>query len=291
VSGSRSLIVTTNEAMSAGDTTPYASVVVNYTANVGSGSFAGPNSSTGFGVALSATTPVSMTAYSNLSSTTTAGTQIGLGIPNALGTTATILTYTNSSGSDTGVNMAWRSRQTTEASAAEANGTLPVGFLLSDVVDVTGMVNSGAASGQTDPFVLQVSYNDALVAPYEATIASGGKLFLATLSGGNWINATDTNFLADTGSTVNNYSGASGGNNAGSWASFVSQFGVTPSTIGNYIGSWGVDQVSNQAWAVVDHNSQFAVIPEPSTLVLGGLALLGFAGVGLRRRRLAKQQA
>ena len=32
-------------------------------------------------------------------------------------------------------------------------------------------------------------------------------------------------------------------------------------------------------------------IPEPSTLVLGGLALLGFAGAGLRRRRLAKQQA
>jgi hypothetical protein len=30
------------------------------------------------------------------------------------------------------------------------------------------------------------------------------------------------------------------------------------------------------------------VIPEPSTLVLGGLALLGFAGAGLRKRRLAK---
>jgi fibronectin-binding autotransporter adhesin len=33
------------------------------------------------------------------------------------------------------------------------------------------------------------------------------------------------------------------------------------------------------------------VIPEPSTLVVGGLTLLGFAGVGLRRRRLAQQQA
>ncbi len=29
-------------------------------------------------------------------------------------------------------------------------------------------------------------------------------------------------------------------------------------------------------------------VPEPSTFVLGGLALLGFAGVGLRRRRMAK---
>jgi autotransporter-associated beta strand protein len=32
-------------------------------------------------------------------------------------------------------------------------------------------------------------------------------------------------------------------------------------------------------------------IPEPSTLVLGGLALLGFAGAGLRRRRIAMTQA
>ncbi len=57
------------------------------------------------------------------------------------------------------------------------------------------------------------------------------------------------------------------------------------------LGSWGVDTVSNTVWAVLDHNSDFAVIPEPSTLVLGGLALLGFAGVGLRRRRMAKQEA
>jgi len=42
---------------------------------------------------------------------------------------------------------------------------------------------------------------------------------------------------------------------------------------------------------VLNHNSDFAVIPEPSTLVFGGLALLGLAGAGLRRRRLAQQQA
>jgi len=34
-----------------------------------------------------------------------------------------------------------------------------------------------------------------------------------------------------------------------------------------------------------------AAIPEPSTLVLGGLTLLGFVGAGLRKRRLAKVQA
>jgi MYXO-CTERM domain-containing protein len=33
--------------------------------------------------------------------------------------------------------------------------------------------------------------------------------------------------------------------------------------------------------------ANISAVPEPSTLVLGGLALLGFAGAGLRRRRLS----
>src|SRR5208283_1966362 len=50
------------------------------------------------------------------------------------------------------------------------------------------------------------------------------------------------------------------------------------------LGDWGVDMTSHTVWAVLDHNSDFAVVPEPSTLSLlaaGGLGLLA----AVRRRR------
>jgi hypothetical protein len=45
------------------------------------------------------------------------------------------------------------------------------------------------------------------------------------------------------------------------------------------LGSYGIDTVNHEVWAVVDHNSEFAVaqaVPEPSswTALLGGLGLL-----------------
>ena len=47
-------------------------------------------------------------------------------------------------------------------------------------------------------------------------------------------------------------------------------------------GSWGFDMPNNKAWAVIDHNSEFGVVPEPATLVL---LASGFGGLLLRRRR------
>ena len=44
------------------------------------------------------------------------------------------------------------------------------------------------------------------------------------------------------------------------------------------LGDWGVDATDQDAWAVVNHNSQFAVVPEHPTLFLATLAIavLGF---------------
>lgn len=55
-----------------------------------------------------------------------------------------------------------------------------------------------------------------------------------------------------------------------------------------FLGSWGRDTATNSVWAVVDHNSDFAVIavPEPaaSALLLAAVAA-GLAGLDRRRRR------
>ena len=226
-------------------------------------------SSTTFGTSLIAATPLSAT-YTNLESNTTGQTSTGTTVP-ALGSTATILTYTNSTGSDNSVSMAWRSRQAGEASPGET-GTLPVGYLISDVVSLTGMVNTtgpNSAPRQTDTFVLEMSYNEALLNGFEASGAAGQKIFLAWRNtGGNWVNAVD-------------------GNIGGTAAFFNRDYAAGDE---NFLGRWGVDTANNTVWAVLNHNSDFAVIPEPSTLVFGGLALLGFASVGIRRRRLAQQQ-
>ena len=55
----------------------------------------------------------------------------------------------------------------------------------------------------------------------------------------------------------------------GSWSDFVayelSLSNPDPSTNLNlYRGSWGVDIIDNVAWAIMDHNGDFAVIPEPA---------------------------
>jgi hypothetical protein len=48
------------------------------------------------------------------------------------------------------------------------------------------------------------------------------------------------------------------------------------------LGDWGVNTANHTVWAVVNHNSQFAVVPEPSTLVLLTAAALGL--LSWRRR-------
>ena len=148
--------------------------------------------------------------------------------------------------------------------------TTPAGGVTNDSQRI-GDVLAFTRTITTDPFVLQLSYSEA------AAIGAYGSesfVFLGWNNGGTWVNAV-------AGNTGNNAIGAQQGF-SGSFALFQSTYG---STISSYLGAWGRDTTANTVWAVLNHNSEFATVPEPSTyvLLLGGLGLLAW----LRRRKVA----
>lgn len=204
--------------------------------------------------------------------------------PIGVGGRARILAGTNSSATGKTVTMGWRSRLTPSEVSPAQHPPMPDSVttgLVSDVVDLNGLGNP------SDPFVLDMTYNPALLPKHNApgieTSLANNKLIymvspLSGIDGTQYVNTVAVN----TGNVVTSPLDRRYGY-VGSYAAFQADAaGGNGGTPGSELGAWGVDTALHEVWAVVDHNSTFAVVPEPSTMLLAGFGLLGL--VGLRRR-------
>jgi len=106
----------------------------------------------------------------------------------------------------------------------------------------------------TDTFVLSLSYT-----------GTPDIAFIQWWDGGSWVNAVD--------------------GNSGGTPSFFGDIAYNQA-LHSSLGSYGFDSGSNTAWAVLDHNSDFVVVPEPSTWLLIGLGL----SVLIARRKLGARK-
>ena len=115
-------------------------------------------------------------------------------------------------------------------------------YLISDVVQLTGATGPLSNLVSFDPTQLP-STN------YEQLAVNAGLISLMALGPNGWTPAVNNNLEFPGTQAQPNY--------AGSYASFTA---ANPSaTVSNSVGSSGVDQTANTAWAVVDQSGQYAV--------------------------------
>jgi hypothetical protein len=260
-----------------------------FTVNVGDATADNTNSTSAFGTALTGVVAAGG-SYRGLQSMVVAASGTG-GAGLAGGTSiAKILGGSNSTAGNQTMSMAWRTRTLAEKAGTTFDPSLlhPTTGIISDVMNLTGIETAGTT---TPPFVLDMSYNPALLpkhnaAGIEQSLANNKLIYLISLN--PTTNLWDKAFAENTGNTVTDPTSANYGFQ-GSFDTFATaRFGTTTPTnaqLATLMGAWGVDIASHETWAILDHNSQFAVVPEPSTLMLAGLGLFGLAGL---RRRVKK---
>lgn len=291
VAGSRAYTVTTAEAAATNDTTAYTPVTVFYQANVGNATADNSNSTTTFGPALTSTVAAGGT-YRGLESQVVATTGAGgAGLAGGSSGLAKLMAGTNGTAGNQTPSMQWRTRTLAEKAGTTFDPSLlhPTTGIISDVLNLTGIETAGTT---TAPYVLDMSYNQALLpeggtAAVETRLAANKLIYLISLNPTTnlWEKAFADN--ENTGNTVGPLSPDYGVQQ--SWDTYAqAKFGTTSpnaTQLAGIMGAWGVDTANNEVWAVLNHNSQFAVVPEPGTIVLAGMGLIGLAM--LRRRSKA----
>lgn len=267
--GTGTLTLTGNESFG-GVTTVAAGTlnVMGSLANNGSNSVM-VNAGTSFNAASIVRTVAVGGSFDNLGSSA-AGTTANL-----LGSSANILAGESHNSDADGIAMEWRVRQGTELPGS----AFPA--LISDVLDLTGMSQSRGSNVETDSFVLEMQYNPSTFNGDENSLAADGQIFLGWLNptGNSWENATAGDFGSGLAGDVFE-------NVQSSWSKFASENGITDANVGNFLGSYGVDIADHEVWAVVNHNSEFAAVPEPSGILLELIAICVAVGLAFRRSRL-----
>jgi len=162
---------------------------------------------------------------------------------------------TNDAGLATNVALLAGTATATTEIAMTFDSVVPGGFAASnDALRVSDVVN--LTGTDSDLIVMQMSYD-----PADLGSALESDLRLAWFNGSAWVLAVDGN---------------SGG----------TPLFVMGAYTGQGLGSYGLDTASNTVWAVINHNSEFAVIaapvPEPGTFAL--MAVAGVALLTFRRR-------